>query len=250
MKIKYLNLNLWLGGKLFDQAVEFLKSENADVLALQEAYEGSNLSFPGHLRSLRELNQKLSYPYLSFAPSFIDEDRQNAVCGNAILSKFPIKAEEIVFYDHPLGYRKGQQVEDILKTPRNLQHVTLNIQGKILNVFNTQGIWGTDGYDNPNRIKMAEVIIEKVKNKHHVVLSGDLNVDQHTKTIHKIENDLVNIFKGELTSSFNMKQKKDLKFARAVVDFIFVSKDIKVLDHYMTKANISDHMPFIAVFDI
>ena len=38
MKIKVITLNVWHGGRLWDELMAFLKSEDADVLILQEVH--------------------------------------------------------------------------------------------------------------------------------------------------------------------------------------------------------------------
>ena len=34
MKIKFISLNVWIGGVLFDNIVDFLKKEDADIVVL------------------------------------------------------------------------------------------------------------------------------------------------------------------------------------------------------------------------
>ena len=107
------------------------------------------------------------------------------------------------------------------------------------------GIWGHDGEDNPRRLEMSQTILEAIGDKPNVILSGDFNVREGTRTIRNIEKSLLNVFAGELTTTFNMKQKTDPKFARAVIDFIFVDLNFRVLDHRAPQVDVSDHMPLI-----
>lgn len=253
MKIKYLDLNIWNGGRLFDNLLNFLKKENPDILSLQEVYHGTNPALEKRYRSVTEINKLLHFPYISFAPTFKDiSEGINSTQGNAIFSKFPIITENSFFYDtqsHELDHNKGKN-DDWIHMARNLQHVKIDLGHLILDVFNTHGIWDIHGEDNPRRIKMSEIIIDKIKDKKNVILSGDFNTKEETQTISNIEKYLTNVFKGELKSTFNLEHKKEDGFKTAVVDMIFVSHTIKVIEHYMPQVNVSDHMPLVCILEI
>src|SRR5581483_9037709 len=119
-----------------------------------------------------------------------------------------------------------------------------------LNVFNTQGIWGFDGDDNERRLAQAQVIVKELGSLPRVILSGDFNVKEQTKSIALIEDRLKNIFKGERTTSFNLKHKTSPGFATAVVDMVFASTDLKVIEHYQPDVNVTDHLPQVVVFEL
>lgn len=249
MGFKLACLNLWYGGRLFDEIVLWLRQERPDIVAMQEVYRSDDKSLEKRYRSLEELSRILDLPHYSFAPAFRDLRFEVAEMGNGVLSKFPVKADGTVFYDVPYD-DNFMENEDFTYVPRNLQHVSVKVGDEVVNVFNTQGIWGLDGDDNERRLKMAETIVEEIGDKEKVVLAGDLNVKEGTKTVGIIEERLNNIFKGELKSSFNMKQKNDPGFATVVVDMIFVSRGINVVKHYMPEVSVSDHMPLVAVLEM
>ncbi|MBI3620307.1 hypothetical protein HY214_04160 [Candidatus Roizmanbacteria bacterium] len=97
---------------------------------------------------------------------------------------------------------------------------------------------------------MSKVIIDEIKDKENIILAGDFNVKPKTKTITDIENYLVNVFKNELKSTFNMRQKTDPGYATAVVDMIFVSRNFKVAKHSCPDIDVSDHLPLVAELTI
>ena len=134
--------------------------------------------------------------------------------------------------------------------PRNMQWVQLEMNNNLLNIFNLHGIWGKDGKDNPRRLKMGNIIIDKVKNKEKVILSGDFNMNPNTKTIHNIEKVLKNVFKKSIKSTFNTKYKNDPIFSKLIIDMVFVSHDIKILEKRCHIVDISDHLPLTAVLEI
>jgi endonuclease/exonuclease/phosphatase family metal-dependent hydrolase len=120
----------------------------------------------------------------------------------------------------------------------------------ILNIFNIHGIWGLDSKDNERRLKMSKIIVDEIKNKENVILAGDFNVNPNTKTIENIELYLKNVFKDELKTTFNMKQKVGKGYVTSVVDMIFVSKYINAIRHYCPDLDISDHLPMVCILEL
>lgn len=250
MQLKYLQQNVWLGGKIFDPLLSFLKKENADIVALQEVYDGHDPHAEKRFRTLDILKKELRYPYHAFAPSMIDTlENRNIPWGNAVLSKFPIAASEAIFFDVPFGLGKTT-LETAEMQPRNMLHATLRTPAGELHVFSIHGIWGTDGEDNPRRLAMSKTILKHVKNKPNVILSGDFNVREKTKTIALLEKNLTSVFKNEFVTTFNLRHKTDPKFARAVIDFLFVSPDVTVTSHHTPPVDVSDHIPLLATLEI
>ena len=117
MEFKIINLNVWLGGKLMPQILDFLKQENANILNLQEVRRENSKNIPQIETLLRE---QLDYSYSFFAPAFFDTV-ENCDSGNLILSKFPIiKSETIFIYGAYSKHIHGQNPEYFPSIPRNL----------------------------------------------------------------------------------------------------------------------------------
>ncbi|MFA5925841.1 MAG: endonuclease/exonuclease/phosphatase family protein [Parcubacteria group bacterium] len=252
MQVKFICLNLWLGGKIFDPILEFLEKESPDVLVLQEVYDGKDSGLEKRLRSFEFIRQQLNYNHSFFSPAVIDIHKEGKIeQGNAILSKLPIVKTKTVFYDIPIRERKIiEGPGDFSLTPRNLQHVEIEAGDRSINIFNTQGIWGKDGEDNERRLKMSEIIVREIEGKGNVILAGDFNTYPKTETVAMIEKKLKNIFKDKLATTFNMKRKNNPLFIPNVVDFVFASENIKVVDRYCPDVDISDHLPLVCVFEI
>lgn len=252
MRLKFVCLNLWLGGKLFPQIINFLNQEKPDILVAQEVY---NAKIPGRedrFYSTEILKKNCGFSFDFFSPACIDVRPEGKIeNGNVILSKFPITKTKTVFFDVPFGERTDVEGgSDYSMTPRNLQCAEIQFDKKKLNVFNTQGIWGLDGADNERRLKMSETIVNEVGNLENVILAGDFNLKPNTKTIENIGNHLRNVFQNELSTTFNMKQKTNPGYATAVVDMIFTSNDLKVIDKKCPQVDISDHLPLVVTFDL
>jgi endonuclease/exonuclease/phosphatase family metal-dependent hydrolase len=251
MRVKFICLNLELGGKMIDRIVEFFQKEDPDILALQEVYNGQALKLEKRLRSFEFLKQKLGFDHALFSPAVIDVYREGKLeQGNAILSKFPILDTKTVFYDVPIQERTHiEGPGDYTLTPRNLQRAAVDIAKIKINIFNTQGIWNFDGNDNERRIKMSEVIVREIKGRENVILAGDFNTWPETETMKMIGNNLTNVFQNKIPTTFNMKRKNP-EFIPMIVDYMFVSPNLKIIDHYCPSVDISDHLPLVCVFEI
>jgi endonuclease/exonuclease/phosphatase family metal-dependent hydrolase len=238
-----------------DNILAFLKQEDPDIISLQEVYNSHDESMPRNFRTLDVLNKELTLPYSGFSPAFKNTKKEKeAVQGNAVLSRFPISKTTEMFYDEPYKeyFDHEQNPKEFPFVPRNLQHCEIQLERLTLNVFNTQGIWGTDGHDNERRLQMGNIIYEEVTKTKNVILAGDFNLFPDTKAMEPIQQELHNVFKNELTTSFNMKRKTDpnTNYATSVVDMMFVSQNIKVLEHSCPEVDISDHLPLIATLEI
>lgn len=233
MTIKVVSLNIWLGGYLQDSAINFLKEQNADIIVLQEVFNGEESALDRRYRTLQIIKERLGFPYEDFVPNH-DQPDNNAPIGNAIISRFPIVSPLSGDYlDHSRFY--------------NLQHVTIDAPTDMIDVFNLHGAWDLDG-DNfsPVRQEMSHQILEAIKNKKNVILAGDTNAKPTNKAIMAINERLKSVFGNELTTTFNMRHKDDEGYASAAVDMMFVSPHILVIEHICPNVDISDHLPLVA----
>lgn len=252
MTVKLVCLNLWQGGNLFDEILAFLAKEDADIIALQEVYNGKEPSLAPKYRSIDALQEHLHYPYSDFAPAFLDNRKEGRIVqGNAIFSRLPITARDVTFFNEPYREDYEEIPENFPICPRNLQHVVLDSPAGDIHFYNFQGVWDMDGDRySESRQKMSEVIIQSIAGQSRVIVAGDTNATPNNQAIKNIEQHLHTIFKDELTTTFNMRRKENPGYATAVVDMIFISPDIKVLSHSCPDIDVSDHLPLVAELDI
>lgn len=250
MKIKHITLNIWQGN-LLDTILSFLKKENADIVHLQEVYNGEDETLPKKFRAMDILRRELGFEYSVFHPSFIDTRTIGDIeQGNAIFSKYKIISSKNIFFDVPFGKFDDEHARSWEFEPLSMIHAIISVNNFNFESINVHGIWGLDGKDNKRRIAMSGKIIEEIKDKNNVLLSGDFNAQPNTVTIQNIEKYLLNVFKGTLKTTFNMKHKKDLGYATAVVDMIFVGKNMKVVSKSNPSDDVSDHTPLVVTVDI
>lgn len=255
MKIKCITLNLWKEGDLLDRAIKFLQQEDPDIIFLQEVYDGQASHLEKRFRSFEILKQALLLPHRIFSSAFRDISPRlglDARQGNATFSRFPFLEHKTVFlygqYQDIYDYQEHPQKFSML--PRIFQCARIVIGQRKIDVFNIHGIWGEDGNDNEDRLKMSQIIIDELQKKERVILAGDFNTNPNTEAMIAIKKHLTDVFGDELSTTFNMMRKTNPGFATAVVDMIFVSSDVRVIRHYCPKVDISDHLPLVAVFDI
>lgn len=247
MILKFVSLNIWFGGLLLEPLLQFLEQENADIVALQEVYDSNDTTLPLQYRSIDCLKERLQYPYIDFAPEFLDLDRTagKAQRGNAILSKLPIQNRQVTFFGSTYSETYRETPQNASACPHNLQHVVLSSASQDINVFNMQGVWDLDGdnYSNERR-RMSEVMIEATKGLPNVILTGDTNAKPSNQAIRNITH-LTSVFGDDLKTTFNMQRKDNPGYATAAVDMIFVSPHITVLERSCPDVDISDHLPLI-----
>jgi endonuclease/exonuclease/phosphatase family metal-dependent hydrolase len=252
MEIKVISLNLWWGGNLFPAILEFLKSEAADIVMLQEVYNGTEPGLEDRYRSMQVLHESLGYPYSDYAQSFLHDSPVGMVPqGNAVLSKFPISAKALHFLSEPTrdSYKDEREVWPIL--PRVLQHVTLDAPAGEVNVFNMHGVWDLAGDSySPARQKMGGVIIRETDGKDNVILGGDSNATTGNQLMSELDKRLKSVFGTSLKSTFNMRRKQDPGYATASVDVLYVSQSIEVVSAQCLDIDISDHLPLVSTLRI
>ena len=251
MDIKVVSLNTWHGGRIFEPMVQFLRDQNADIILLQEVLNAGNAALEPRFNCFTELPKLLGYQYAEYAPAFSWTLPEGAIeSGNAVLSKFPLKSFEPIFFNEPYREDYIDNEEGFKTCPRNLQHVEATTPAGPVHVFNLQGVWDLDG-DNVSekRLNMSRIIIEQSKGLPHVVVAGDTNAKPTNKAMLAIEEHLVSVFKNDLKTSFNVRRKDLVKFpgyATATVDLMYVSHDVDVLARDCPDADVSDHLPLTA----
>lgn len=251
-QVKIISLNLFEGGLLWDNIVAFLTKENADILCLQEVFNGDTQQ-PAHLQTVPRLKTLFPDFFFYYAPELeeIRSDGRGDV-GNAILSRWPLQDEKTIFLHGE--YQKIVRPLDeksFSHYPKNMVSAVVEVpNSQPLHVLNLHGVWGIDGNDNPERLKMSEIIISKINGKKPLALMGDFNLVPNTDTIARIEQHLTNVFKDELTTTFNMRHKTNPGYATAVVDMFFVTPEVRVLSHECPDDDVSDHKPLVVTLEI
>lgn len=122
--------------------------------------------------------------------------------------------------------------------------------GKKLRILNYHGIWSKNKQDSNLTIKASQTINKlALEVNYPVIICGDFNLFPDTKSIHLLKENFIS-----LVDEFNIKttrpQSSELNNSeRNIVDYIFVSKDIKVNNFEVLGSSVSDHLPLILNFE-
>lgn len=213
----------------YQMVADTIKKCNADIVGLQEIRDKSDAE--GYDAQTKILAHKLGfYYYFAEALRFGGKNPY----GNALLSRYPILSAETVMIPDPKFkiYPGYYETRCILKAKINV--------GVELDVLVTHlGL-------NPNEHRRGVRTILSNLSKKRCVLMGDFNMKPYNKKLRLIKEKLYDTaekFSSPLLSFPSDKPKMK-------IDYIFVTKDIKVLSADIPSIVSSDHRPHIATIEI
>ena len=243
--MKLVQLNVW-GGRLDHPLKDFLKTENPDILCLQEAIDldkGRGALFV----SVSEMRDIVGAEYYYMSPAFsFNFMQRKAHFGNCIISKLPIMQEETIFtgreYEPNFDWTKHTQ------NIRNLQHVEIALEtGGPLHLFNHHGHHNyVDKDGDDETVRQCNIIAEKIKAvPGRKILAGDFNLVPDSTSLKPINKLLRN-----LTMEAHVSTTRTILTRRTEpCDYIFTSEGITVRSFTVSDVLISDHQPLILQFD-
>lgn len=240
MQIKILSWNIWCGIHL-EEVTEFLKTADADIIALQEVTEDER----GNISEI--IAKKLGYEYahavgmnipLKFLPGQKSDDERIIKFGNAILSKYKITNSKVI--------------ELTKEDKRLIIKADIEVGDKTLHIFS---IHLKHTHQKPSKLQdlQAENLI-KLASKEKTIIMGDFNalsesnvIKKMSQTLHDVEIDSTtptwSVYKEGCTVCLvgNVKHK---------LDYIFTSKDIRTNSFKVHESKGSDHLPISAIIEI
>ncbi len=192
---------------LFD-IIDFLRQYDADIICLQEVNESARAGF--QVSSFKEELKMNAH----FGANVVDLGYNY---GLVTYSKYPIKKEEHIYLS---SYREQ----------RGILHTVVSIDGKKLNVINVHL-----GLGEEIKLQLKELIyfIEGLGTEEYIVM-GDFNEGR------------ININKKILKdAAVEMGKANLLTFPTGLdrIDYIFVSRNIEIVDYDVLVKNMSDHYP-------
>ncbi len=245
--MKLVQLNMWWGGKLEGNILQFIKEESPDILCLQEACS-TDMNDSGFLLPIEKIQATCDFPYAIFAPSFTMQIMRGQVSfGNAILSKLPITDSHYFFthLDHIDNFDFNHHDD---YNVRNLLHCSIKTKSGSLDVLTHHGYHihehknGTNETDEQMR-QVHDYLSQLAGPK---ILTGDFNLAPHSKSLEIINKSLTNLsIKHKLKTTRNQLTHK-----QEVCDYIFVNDEIKVSHFEASNEIISDHQALLMEFDV
>lgn len=218
------------------KAAEFIKSFDADIVALNEVFISStNHDYNVQAQKLAEI---AGYPYFVQAEG---EVFSWASIGNAVISRFPITDFKAIPVLAPTEEEKRAKENDWYEN-RVILSVKVKAEEKEILVLATH--FGLNGLEQERMVNTLCEIIDKENLP--IILMGDFNTLPHSKVLTPIYERLI--------SCADIMNNKEYTFASfesdRTLDYIFVSKKINVNGFEVKKEIVSDHLPCIAVLEI
>lgn len=242
--MKILQLNMW-GGRLENQIKDLIEQEKPNILCLQEAISFST-SDSGLFISVEKIQTLLDYEYMAAAPVFsMNYMNGSAHFGNFILSKFPITKSEVVFTR--LGHKDNFNFDDDYNI-RNFVHSRIKSKTKTFDVITHHGHHIRENKDgNQETDRQMKILHDYISALDcPVILTGDFNLHPKSKSLKSLNKSLRN-----LSVEYGLKTtRNELTSKKEVCDYIFVSKNIKVLSFKMSDKIVSDHQALILEFNL
>lgn len=221
-KIRKINL---------EKIANVIKNSKADIVGLNEVYNYGKDNID-RCEQTKKLANLANIKNFAFAEAI--KVRGTDTYGNAFLSKFDIESIKTIKVPSP-----DVHTEDVYYEDRVLLKADVNINGKILSCFITHF-----GLANEEQERMFEVVkkeIEKTNNPY--IFMGDFNMTDDSYIIEKIK-EMMNITIPNPIPTFNSIEP----FKR--IDYIFLSKDIKLIESEVINVIASDHLPVKAIIEI
>ncbi|MFA7000102.1 MAG: endonuclease/exonuclease/phosphatase family protein [Candidatus Paceibacterota bacterium] len=240
MKIKILSWNIWCGTYL-EEVIKFLKTADADIIALQEVSEDKR----GNIGDI--IAKRLGYECvhvaeidmpLKYLPGNKSDDERTIKLGNAILSKHKIVSSKV-----------RRLIEN---KKRLIIGAKIKIGNNFLNFYNIH-LQHTHQQQSDMQDLQAKNLL-KILPKKNMIVMGDFNASSESDVIKKINRSLKNTEIDSNTPTWSVYREgctgclvDEIKYK---LDYIFTSKDIKTSQFKVYKSKASDHLPVSVIINI
>ena len=262
--MKLLNINIGIKIDNTEKVAKFIQETNPDFVAIQEIVRDLEDSVYPEFKSKRGVEKVVGnlYHNIFFGPLWVtDAFRKEGKIhrdfgglieqGNEILSKYKITeaANEHFYktYAYALDWTNWKKEDH----GRALQTVEFDVNGKKLQILNIHGIWTEDKKGDERTIDECKFVVKKAKEKNiPTIITGDFNLLPETESIQLLNKKFRNLIDEFKITSTRPDFNDGLETGRNVVDYIFVSDEVKVNNFQVLDTNITDHLPLLLDFEI
>jgi endonuclease/exonuclease/phosphatase family metal-dependent hydrolase len=267
MKLLSLNVAIFeANNKLLEK---LLLKQNADILCLQEVTKkidktaNSDYISKNPIDSVtKNLKHEFYNPIITLKyfqvknfhkKEFFNFDFGGFIkMGNYIKTKF-----EIVKKEHIYIKKTGNlKITDWKNWPRifstGLQIVDLKLsKSKMLRVINYHGIWTKEKIGNNETLNACKKILALAKETNcSTIIAGDFNLFPNTPSMKVFYKDFISLVDKHNIPTTRPPSNELSHLERNVIDYILVSKNIKINSFEVMDSKVSDHLPLILNFEI
>ncbi len=236
MILKLISWNIW-GGTHLQEVIDFLRKEDADIIALQEVHKYSD----GNTALF--IAKELGYPYVEhalglrmpaeFVPASASQGGQIQY-GPAILSKHTIV---------------GSIVHDLSPTTkRPVIQADIQIGEQVVHVVSLH-LKHTHQQASELQEEQAQNLVQVTPNE-KTILMGDFNALPGSTTIKILKQKFVDTEKETTIPTWPLYKEGcvciDGDTPIHNIDYIFTTKDIETISYEVGQTRGSDHVPIIA----
>lgn len=253
------------GSESRDKMFEYIKTQEADILCLQEFFDSYNEEFS---QNIAYITQKLGYPYYYYSKDYerygITRDsgsKKIGYWGTIIFSKISIVDSGKVRFNADIdGNTESLSFIDVVKDNKKVRVMSTHLQsvkfGKLdyAEIDKIKSGTDTDIRKSKNifskirkayryRKQQADIIkAEIAKIKTPYILTGDLNDVPNSYTYSTIKGKMQDVF---LKKGFGIGRTFSSIAPTLRIDYIFASKDFKVIQQKKDNISLSDHYPIV-----
>ena len=224
-----------------ERTAKLIKSLELDVFGLNEVFEQG----PGeqYSKQTEKIASTIGYEYYAFSVGCKMEWSDSVdVIGNAIVSKYPIKSVETT---PVLAPNENERVPE-----QNLWYENRVIVKTVVSIKNIDIVFIAThfGLNKSERLRMVDSLIDIINTESRpIILMGDFNTSPDNEELAPLLKKLNNV-----AETVGKKYEKTFESSNPSVtlDYIFVTKNFKVVDFQVVNKILSDHFPITAVLEI
>ncbi len=254
MKIKIITWNIG-GGKIlaknsdphklasysedgFKHITEILKSENPDIITLQETHKNESEDLVENIAKALSFE---FYKHDSTSSSHIDSKFN---LGHAIISRYPINSHTFNFFNNPKLSTVWEDGSIAKSFNKGYSTVGINMDGQVINIT-TMHLVPFRRFDVDIESNLGKTILQDVEEKIKImptpwIISGDFNINSKS---------LKDYFPRLLENMNELDMHEPTTPKGRYYDHIIFS-GVKLIEGHVLSNVLTDHYPIVATFEL
>jgi endonuclease/exonuclease/phosphatase family metal-dependent hydrolase len=235
--------------------MDLIKEQKADVLCMQEFFSSTDTVY---YNNLNYVMKELGYPFYYYS---WDSDGKNQWSGQVIFSRLPIVDSGLVRFPRP-SIPETLLYADVLLNDDTIRVYTTHLQSVRFRkkdferieqikktddgmVQNSRSIFSKLKQGVIHRSSQADILKKEIsRSPHPFILTGDFNDVPNSYTYFTVKGkDLKDVF---LSTGFGVGKTFSYIAPTLRIDYMFVTKDINILQFNRVMRNYSDHYMLVA----
>jgi len=238
-----LQWNIWYAESPAN-VLEVIKQIDPDIACLQEVTV--NNSKINYIDVAEFLSSKSGLNGHFVEAQYFPSDKGNVSQGNMILSKFPFIKKSHAFVQD----KKHSDFDDYSKEGRVLVIGEVSIGNQVLTIATTHLSYTHKFIETKQKLEEENKLLDSISNyDEKFILTGDFNATPESELIKKLEGKLENAGPDFSQNTWTTKPFDYNGFVENELnwrlDYVYTTKDIKVLSAKVVNVPYSDHLPVV-----